>query len=125
MTSQLKTILADVDVEITDKLKKEFQQYIEELSDDDFKKDGFADHMRAFAKTKAPEKAPSDETEASEETEVPEGKGADPDEDFEEIVFEGVNYVVGENTGRVYEAHDTGDVFKGFIGVGAFKNMTR
>jgi uncharacterized protein YlzI (FlbEa/FlbD family) len=125
MTSQLKAILAEVDVEITDKLKKEFQQYIEELSDDDFKKDGFAEHMRTFSKTKAPKK----EAVAAEPVEtvpaVEDSPAADPDEDVDEIVFEGKKYVVGDKTGRVYEAHDSGDVFKGFIGVGAFKTMSR
>jgi hypothetical protein len=53
------------------------------------------------------------------------GPEADDDEDFEETKFEGKNYVVGDKTGRVYEARDTGDVFAGFIGVGKFKKMTK
>jgi len=128
MSSQLKTILADVDVEITDKLKKEFQQYIEAMTDDDFKKDGFADHMRSFAKTKAPAKEEK-EPEAEEESVEASGSDADPDEDFDEIVFEGKKYVVGEKTGMVYEAGgnaDGTDKPTGLkIGVGKFKNMTR
>jgi hypothetical protein len=151
-----------------DKHKKEFQQYIEDLTDDDFRKEGFADHMRAFAKMKAPTT-----TEEVTVTEPPvsagagtgiaytgptvvdmslkdlqaidmtatvdppgtfwdadngrfvKGPEADDDEDFEEKKFEGVNYVVGEKTGRVYEARETGDVFAGFIGVGKFKKMTK
>jgi hypothetical protein len=168
MASQLKTALEAVKVEMTDKHKKEFQQYIEELTDDDFRKEGFADHMRAFAKLKAPTT-----TEEVTVTEPPvsagagtgiaytgptivdvslkdlqaidmtstvdppgtfwdadngrfvKGPEADDDEDFEEKKFEGVSYVVGEKTGRVYEARETGDVFAGFIGVGKFKKMTK
>ena len=167
MASQLKAALETVKVEMTDKHKKEFQQYVEDLTDDDFRKEGFADHMRAFAKLKAPVVSETEETE--EETvvvaEVPtagspptvvdisltelqaiemtatidppgtfwdadngrfvKGPQADDDEDFDEVKFDGVNYVVGEKTGRVYEARDTGDVFAGFIGVGKFKKMTK
>lgn len=73
MSSQLKKALEDVGVEMSDKLKKEFQQYIEDLTDDDFRATGLADHMRAFAKlknsavappTKVTEKAPESEDEA-------------------------------------------------------------
>mgnify|MGYP000364250308 CR=1 FL=1 len=35
MATQLKTALDGVKVEMTDKLKKEFQQYVEDLTDDD------------------------------------------------------------------------------------------
>ena len=173
MASQLKTALDGVKVEMTDKHKKEFQQYIEDLTDDDFRKEGFADHMRAFAKLKAPAEEVDNGAgvglhlmKKAEEVPVQAGAGgpptvvdvslkdlqaidmtatvdppgtfwdadsgrfvkgpeADDDEDFEEKKFEGVNYVVGEKTGRVYEARETGDVFAGFIGVGKFKKMTK
>ena len=151
MTIQLKTALEEVKVDISDKIKKEFQQYIEDLNDDDFRKEGLADHMRAFAKLKTPvvEKTSDDkEIVAVDLTELQgigitatveptgtfwdadngrfvTGPEADDDEDFEENKFEGKNYVVGEKTGRVYEARDTGDVFAGFIGVGKFKKMTK
>jgi hypothetical protein len=83
------------------KLKKEFQQYIEDMTDDNFKKDGFADHMRTFAKTKAPvkeETTTGDENDV--ETKSTSGSDMDPDEDFDEVVFEGKKYVVGEKTGN-------------------------
>ena len=165
MADKLKTALESVKVEMTDKHKKEFQQYIEDLTDDDFRKEGFEDHMRAFAKLKAPTEEVT-ETVTVAEVSVSTGAGgpptvvdvslkdlqaidmtatvdppgtfwdadngrfvkgpeADDDEDFEEKNFEGVNYVVGEKTGRVYEARETGDVFAGFIGVGKFKKMTK
>lgn len=156
MSAQLKTALENVKVEMTDKHKKEFQQYVEDLTDDDFRKEGFADHMRAFAKLKAPiaevviDVAPAESPKVAEISlqdlqaidmaaaidppgtfwdadngRFVKGPDADDDEDFEEVKFEGLNYVVGEKTGRVYEAHDTGDVFSGFIGVGKFKKMTK
>jgi hypothetical protein len=56
MASQLKTALEGVKLEMSDPLKKEFQQYIEDLTDDDFRKESMADHMRAFAKLKTPAK---------------------------------------------------------------------
>jgi hypothetical protein len=55
MTSQLKSALENVNLEMSDKLKKEFQKYIEDLTDDDYKKDSLADHMRAFAKLNVPD----------------------------------------------------------------------
>jgi hypothetical protein len=189
MSAQLKTAMDNVKVEMTDKLKKEFQQYVEDLTDDDFRAEGLADHMRAFALFKAPAQAltaekttdpklekvvESDaeseaEAEAEAEAESEEetvtmastgtvidvtlkelqdigmtatidppgtfwdadngrfvkGPEADDDEDFDELTFENVKYVIGEKTGRVYEARDTGDVFAGFIGVGKFKKMTK
>lgn len=52
-----KTALNAVTLEPSDALKKEFLKYIEDLTDDDWKQDGktYADHMRDFAKLKAPE----------------------------------------------------------------------
>jgi hypothetical protein len=52
MAAQLKKALEDAKVEMTDALKKEFQQYIEDLTDDDYRASGLADHMRAFATLK-------------------------------------------------------------------------
>lgn len=186
MSSQLKAALDSVKLEMNDKIKKEFQQYIEDLTDDDYRASGLADHMRAFAKLKAPAPAPVSEVEALakeiddltlDETPPPKtapifeppagasnavgggptvqmvslkelqsisltasidppgtfwdadngrfvrGPDADDDEDFVEIKFEAKDYVVGEKTGRVYEARDSGDVFAGFVSVGKFKSM--
>lgn len=67
MASQLKKALEDSGVEMSDKLKKEFQQYVEDLADDDFRATGLADHMRAFAKLKAPAPAKAAEPEADAE----------------------------------------------------------
>jgi hypothetical protein len=165
MAGQLKTALDNVKVEMNDKLKKEFQQYIEDLTDDDYTKNGLADHMRAFANLQAPPTETEPEAKEEEESVTMKnvddkvvvdvtlkelqtismtasieptgtfwdadngrfikGPESDDDEDFEEKTFEGTKYVVGEKTGRVYEARDTGDVFVGFIGVGKFKKLTK
>lgn len=177
MASQLKSALEGVGLEMNDKIKKEFQQYIEDLSEDDYRNSGLGDHMRAFAKSKAPVSAAAESSEDEEETpavpppakeekkEIPAevsggagvvthlelddlraiktiaavnpvgnfwdadngrfvtGPDADEDEDFVETKFNGTEYVVGEKTGRVYEARESGDVFMGFCGVGKFKGM--
>lgn len=59
MTTQLKKALEEVGVEVSDKVKKEFQQYIEDLSDDDYRGAGLAEHMRMFAKQKTPVEKPA------------------------------------------------------------------
>lgn len=163
MSGQLKKALEDAGLEFSDKLKKEFVEYVDDLADDDFKKVGLADHMRDFAKLKAPSKAPEEEVPISQPTSSAAGgpeniqlsleelqkidmvasvepagtfwdadngrfvKGpeVDEDEDMEEVKFDGKDYVVGEKTGRVYEARESGDFFAGFIGVGKFKSMKK
>jgi hypothetical protein len=55
---------------------------------------------------------------------VVQGPDRDDDEDFEEIKFDGRDYVIGQKTGRVYEALDQGDVFAGYVGVLKFKMLT-
>jgi hypothetical protein len=54
MADALKATLERNSVEYTDKLKKEYLQYVEELAEDDYKKGSTKDHMDAFAKLKAP-----------------------------------------------------------------------
>jgi len=175
MASQLDIAFKAYNVTMTDNLKKEFQKYVEDLTDDNFRQEGLADHMRTFAKLNAPaqkvvqEKAAEDtsdgescvsdvedETGMKTDSKIVDvtlkelqdidmtatidppgtfwdadngrfvkGPEADDDEDFEEVTYGSKVYAVGEKTGRVYEAHDTGDVFAGFIGVGKFKEMTK
>ncbi len=146
MVTQLTAALSAVKVSMSDKLKKEFQQYIEDLADDDFRKEGLADHMRAFAKLNEPKSDDKvvdvtlkelQDIETTSTVEPPgtywdadsgrfvKGPEAEDDEDFEDTTFDGMKYVVGQKTGRVYEARDSGDVFAGFFGVGKFKKMTK
>jgi DNA repair exonuclease SbcCD ATPase subunit len=172
MASQLKKLVEDGGLEMNDTMKKDFQQYVEDLSDDKYRESGLADHMRDFVKTKKKVTKKVDETEAEKKTEPmdttigssnavggggPEvqvltleelqaiatiasvdppgtfwdadsgrfvrGPAKDDGEDYIELTFEKKKYVVGEKTGRVYEARDTDDVFAGFCGVGKFKGM--
>jgi len=54
MATQLGTALEKVKLSLTDKLKKEFAGYIEELDVDTFRGASLADHMRTFAESKVP-----------------------------------------------------------------------
>lgn len=83
MAAQLKTALEGVSVEMNDKLKKEFQQFVEDLTDDDYRASGLADHMRAFAKLKAPVKEEKPEPEEDEE-EKPEPEEDEEDQEEDE-----------------------------------------
>lgn len=47
----------------------------------------------------------------------------DDDEDLVEKKFKGKAYAIGETTGRIYETTDDRDVFVGFAGVGAFRDL--
>lgn len=78
MSAQLKTALEAVGLELNDKIKKEFQVYIEELTDDDYRKDGLADHMRAFATMRAPDE--EDEETPAEPSVTSNVSGGGPDE---------------------------------------------
>jgi hypothetical protein len=150
-----KTALTAVSLEPSDELKKEFLKYVEDLTDDDWKKDGktYADHMRDFAKLKAPVTKSEETEEAQPEvhrlpisdikkigmlTPIEKvgqywdadngrfvtGPAEDDDEDFGDPVKMGdKEYIIGERTGRVYEVRESGDVFAGFIGIGKFKEL--
>lgn len=178
MASQLKKTLEESGLEMNDAMKKDFQNYIEDLSDSNYRESSLVDHMRDFVKTKKTvdqaEKKVDQAEKKDEKKDEPKygpvtaksnavagggpavesltlkelqeigtvasveppgtfwdadngrfvtGPSKDDDEDFIETKFDKKDYVVGENTGRVYEAHDTGDVFAGFVGVGKFKSM--
>lgn len=70
MTTQLGAALTKVKLSMTDKLKKEFMAYIEELDVTKFRDNSLADHMRNFAESKKPADAKSPEDESDEETPV-------------------------------------------------------
>jgi hypothetical protein len=128
--------------EVSEALRKEFVQYVTELTDDDFASKKLDDHISDFAKLKSPEKVDRavEVLELSElqtlkhlkETEqvgvyqhadrLVTGFPQDGDEECTEIEFEGATYVVGDKTGRVYAVGEK-DVFEGFLGVGKFAKM--
>jgi hypothetical protein len=51
------------------------------------------------------------------------GPEQDDDEDLTEKKFKGKTYAIGDITGRIYETTDDRDVFVGFAGVGAFREL--
>jgi hypothetical protein len=68
MSDQLKKSLADADVPCDEKmftkLKKKFTDYVDSLTEDDFKNSSLTDHMRDFAKLeKGDDKKPEEDTE--------------------------------------------------------------
>ena len=154
ITNHLKAALEKEGVEFKEDHKKELKQYVDNMTDEDFKKGVLTDHMDKFAKTKkTSEKEPETVEESSDKVfeislkelqdismlspmgesvrmywdgdngRVVQGPDRDDDEDFEEVKFNGKDYVVGQNTGRVYEALDSGDVFAGYAGVLKFKML--
>ena len=145
LSKQLKTTFEEAHVEFTDAHKKEFAAYINDMLNETFDVKSLPDHMRDFVVMQVV-KTPVDKaslvpvsyeelvTFTTVETPTPgvywdtvnkvfvRGPNAVPDEEVIETTFEGALYVVGEVSKRVYVVGDT-DVFVGFAGVGAFKNM--
>jgi hypothetical protein len=131
--------------EVSETLRKDFVQYVSDLTDGDFSSKKLDDHIIDFANLKkgsSAEKEQSVEILELEElqklkslnetdtvgvfknaNQLVTGFPHDGDEDATEVEFEGSTYVVGDKTGRVYETIGQKDVFKGFVGVGKFKNM--
>ena len=131
---ELKKAFADIGVEVkADEHANAFKTYINDMSDDDFRAHKLKDHMKNFAESKKPvakeenvEVAllPVHDTAPATDFKVEEPE-AIPDEDMTEVEFNGVKYVVGDITKRVYEAdEEKGDRFVGFLGLGKFKDMT-
>lgn len=79
LKESLKEVLDKAGVEMTDKVVKEFVEYVEKLTDEEFVPKGLADHMRDFAETKAPaEEAEEEEAEEDEEEDTGAGTGLKP-----------------------------------------------
>jgi hypothetical protein len=146
---QLTEILTKVKLEMTDDHKRGFVKFVEEMSEDDFKSMSQLQQMQSYADSIS--RTPPLEGEAVEMTlgelqaikmtatlddivgtywdadkgRYVKGPDAVPDEDINDMIFEGKDYGVGEKTGRVYLEVNDKDVFQGFIGVGKFKAMSR
>ena len=144
LTDKLETIFKEFGSEMNDKTKKSFVAYVNDLTTDDFDSKTLTEHMRDFVVlTIRP--ADEDEAETLEISQLqtlknlidgysagiywdPAGKrfvtgDVDDDEDVVETKFSDKNFMVGENTGRVYENIHDEDIFVGYKGVGQFKNM--
>ena len=126
MSPTLTKLLTDsckkVSLEVTDKLKGEFREYVENLTDDEFASKDMSKHILDFvAHASGPAPAGAGATLVKSEEDVP---AEDPDEDFNEVTFKGVEYVVGGKTKRVYRVVAGGsDEFEGVLGRGKFNDM--
>ena len=148
ITEQLKSVLDDVGVGMTDELKKEFAKQMNSMTKDDFATKKLELHIEDFALSKRPspqggsgvQPAPAKEevTELTykqlkelkgfKETDVPHvfstkkglvtGPAEIPEEDMDEGIFEGADILIGEKTRRVYNSEEE---FMGWWGFGKFK----
>ena len=154
---QSELVKANVEVNLDDKkevekMKKNFQKYINDLTEDDFNEKKIPSHMHDFAnlQTKKEEhkEEKADETiheltlnelqaieKLAEHKDFAPGvywdgdngrkvTGPDPDNDEEDVTvkFEKKRYIVGKTTGRIHNDDDDQD-FVGYIGVLRFKDM--
>jgi hypothetical protein len=150
MTTKLKEAFETVQAPWDDKHKKEFVDSVNSLSEEDFAEYGLEGHMSKFANTRAPAASgggggggggPSIKSLTVTELhklnknlkqvstgvyqhktsgEMFTGPAEDTDEEFEDAEVDGVKYVVGQTTQRVYITTDGPDEFVGYWGVGKF-----
>ena len=131
--------------EMTDKVRKEFVKYVNDLTRDDYVAKTMSDHMLDFIRmtlkpTTAPDSVVTLElNDIIKLKHIVDGYGpgifwdfenkrfitgpAETDEDAEDVEFNGNTYAVGTTTKRVYVPNNDGDVFQGFVGLGNFKDM--
>jgi hypothetical protein len=118
MVKLLTKVFEDAKSEFKKENGAAFAKYINELTKDDYEAKNLGDLMRDFVAALAP--PPSEPVKDFDAKEPEEIEG----EDNTEVVFEGVKYVVGDVSRRVYEADEVnGDRFVGILGLGKFKNM--
>ena len=111
LTKSLTEVFDNKKKEFTKDIGSGFANIVNEMSKEDFEAKPLADHMRDYADT-----FPSKETRMEPD--------AVEDEDMTEVEFNGVKYVVGDISKRVYEADEiNGDKHVGFIGIGKFVDM--
>jgi hypothetical protein len=106
-TKLFKTITEENEGTVTDELKKDFQSYVDTLSDEDFASASIQGHMRAFITTKFTKEEKTTED--------------DDEEDLIEFEFEDETLLRGEKSGKIYRStEEAGDVLIGYIGKGRF-----
>lgn len=146
MTTKLKEAFETVGVDWDDKYKKEFVTHVNSLSDKQFGDMTLEGHMSHFASKHAPLTGggggalPKLKTLTVAELvkqnknlkqvspgvfqhkttgDMVTGPAEDPDEEFEDKDHDGVSYIVGQTTKRVYKPSEEGpDEFVGYWGVG-------
>ena len=144
LTDKLKQTFTDFGTDMTDKTRKQFVSYVNELTSDDFTARTLTEHMRDYVimTVRPSEEKDAEALELSELLKLknlidgysagiywdPNGKrfvtgSTDDDEDVVEAEFKDKSFMVGETTGRVYENIDDEDIFVGYKGIGQFTGM--
>lgn len=145
---KLSEIFTELGGKLGDKESKDFVKYANELTDDDYIAKSLVAHMRDYATMCTKPPVNNDVTVLTHEQllkrknitaghkvgvfwdadakEFVTGPNEDPDEDMTEVNFDGMDYVVGENTGRVYfvDSSGGGDAFVGFLQIGDYAEMS-
>jgi superfamily II RNA helicase len=141
LTEKLKETFTEFGTEMTDKTRKQFVAYVNELTSDDFAARTLTEHMRDYVimTVRPSEEKDAESVDLSELKNLIDGYSAgiywdaigkrfvtgksDDDEDIVELQFKSKTFMVGETTGRVYENIDDEDVFVGYKGIGQFMGM--
>lgn len=112
------------DVEVTDELKKEFTEYVNGKTDEEFAVLALEGHMRAFmdgksSKVEVEVKGPEYDTD-----EGGDGGNEDEDEDLVEFTHNEETLLKGEKSGKIFRSTaEAGDVQIGVAGQGQFKDV--
>jgi hypothetical protein len=145
ITVILKEAFKTVSVEWDDKYKSEFTKWVNALSEKEFDEMKLEGHASTFANAQSPpaagggaavvkalkvsdlQKQAKNLVQASVGVyrhkttgEMVTGPAEDSDEEFEEATVDGVEYVIGQTTKRVYKTSEGPDEFVGYWGVGEF-----
>ena len=103
-----KTITEENNHTINDQLKKDFQNYIDSLSDEQFASASIQGHMRAFITS----------------ININEKEVDNEDEDLLEFEFDGETLLRGEKSGKIYRpTEEAGDILIGYYGKGRFDHI--
>jgi hypothetical protein len=106
-TKLFKTITEENNGAVTDDLKKDFQSYVDSLSDEDFASASIQGHMRAFITTNFTKKDDEED-----------------EEDLIEFNYEDETLLRGEKSGKIYRpTEEAGDVLIGYAGKGRFSDV--
>lgn len=110
-------------VEVTDELKKEFTEYVNGKTDEEFAVLALEGHMRAFVDGK--DKSSKVEVKGPEyDTDEGEGGNEDEDEDLVEFTHNEETLLKGEKSGKIFRSTaEAGDVQIGVAGQGQFKDV--
>lgn len=103
--------------EVTDELKKEFTEYVNGKTDEEFAVLALEGHMRAFMDGKS-------KSSKVEEVEVEVDEDEDEDEDLVEFTHNEETLLKGEKSGKIFRSTaEAGDVQIGVAGQGQFKDV--